>query len=372
MSTVDERYVPGFLRSAAGWAWRLVAIGAAIYFLGKLAHKLELALLPLLTAILLTGLLQPINSQLRRWRLGRGAAAVVTMLLAIIVLGGVGAFVVNRAAAGYPELVNEVSDLVTRVQNWLVSGPLKLPRSQVTNVGDQLVTYLRDRQGQVVSSAVDAGKTAVEIVTALVLTFFLTIFLLYDGRNIFNWCTGAFPKSLRPKVDEVGDRMWETVSGYVSGTFIVAVFHGAIMGITLTLVGVPLVAPLALLIFIGGFIPLIGAVVFGGLAVLVTLVAKGSTAALIVLIVLLVENQIESHVLQPFIVGRHVSLHPMAIALTLASGAVLAGLPGAIFGVPLIAALNAAFKAVRGEPEEHGGVHLDREDPAGDALAAPT
>lgn len=364
VAETEAELVPVFLRAAAGWAWRIIVVGAAIYFLGKLARKLELAVVPLLTAVLLTGLLQPVNARLRSWKVGRGLSAVITMLLAIAVLGGVGAFVANRAAAGYPDLVNEVQNLVTRTQNWLVNGPLKLPRSSVVNVGDQLVAYLRDRQGQVVSRAVGVGKTALEVVTALVLTFFLTIFLLYDGRNIFNWLTGAFPRRVRSKVDEVGERMWETVSGYVSGTFLVAVFHGVVMGVTLTLVGVPLVAPLAVLIFIGGFIPLIGVVVFGGLAVLVTLVAKGGAAALVVLIVLLIENQIEGHVLQPFVVGRHVSLHPMAIALTLAAGAVLAGLPGAIFGVPLVAALNAAFKAVRGEPEQHGGVHLDAEAPA--------
>jgi predicted PurR-regulated permease PerM len=122
------------------------------------------------------------------------------------------------------------------------------------------------------------------------------------------------------------------------------------MGVTLAVLGVPLVAPLAVLVFIGGFIPLIGAVVFGGLAVLVTLVTNGPTAALVVLIVLIVGNQIESHVLQPFVVGRHVSLHPMAIAVTLTSGAVLAGLPGAIFAVPLVAAVNAAAVELRPPP----------------------
>jgi predicted PurR-regulated permease PerM len=334
--------VPFLLQSAAGWAWRLLAIGAAIWFLGMLAQKVELALLPLLTAVLLTALLQPVRA-----RLGRGPAAVVTMLLAIAVLGGVGVFVTNRAVAGYPQLINEIDHLVVKTQHWLVTGPLHLDRSSVTDVGSHLVDYLRSQQGQLLSNAVSAGRVALDIVTSLVLTVFLTIFLLYDGRNIFRWVTGAFPSHAREKVDEVGERMWETVSGYVSGTFLVALFHGTVMGVTLTAVGVPLVAPLAVLIFLGGFVPLIGVVVFGGLAVLVTLVAKGVTAGLVVLVVLLIENQVESHLLQPFVVGRHVSLHPMAIALTLACGALLAGLPGAIFGVPLVAALNAAGKALR-------------------------
>lgn len=357
----DGPLVPETLQAAAGWSWRILVIAAAVTALGILARKLELAVLPMLTAVLLTGLLQPINSRLRKLRLGRGVSATLTMLLAVAVLGGVGAFVANRAAAGYPELVTQINDLISRTQNWLINGPLNLDAKSVNNVGQDISDYLGGRQSEIVKGAVSAGRTALDVLTALVLTFFLTIFLLYDGRNIFRWMTNGFPARLRPKVDEVGERMWETVSGYVSGTFIVATFHGIAMGITLAIVGVPLVAPLAVLIFIGGFVPLIGAVVFGGLAVLVTLVTNGPTAAIVVLIVLLVENQIEGHVLQPFIVGRHVSLHPMAIALTLAAGALLAGVPGAIFGVPLVAALNAAFKALRGEPPQHGGVEFDKD-----------
>ena len=151
--------------------------------------------------------------------------------------------------------------------------------------------------------------------------------------------------------------MWETLSGYITGTFLVALFHGVAMGLTLYVVGVPLVAPLAVLVFLGSFIPIVGVVVFGGLAVLVSLVANGATAGIIVLIALLVENQIESHVLQPFVVGRHVRLHPMAIALTLGAGAIVAGLPGAIFGVPLVASVNAAMRRdpSTSAPREHGG-----------------
>lgn len=344
--------MPFVLRSAAGWAWRLLVIAVAVWLLGKTAKRLEIVVIPLLTAILLTALLEPIDRRLRRLGLPRGPAAVVSILVAIGVLGGVGVFVANRAAAGYPKLVNEIDKLVTRTQNWLINGPLHLDSGSVHHVGSTITDYLQSRQGEIFSGAVSASKVAFEVITAIILTLFLTIFLLYDGRNIFLWCTALFPDHTREKVDEVGERMWATVSGYISGTFLVAIFHGTVMGIVLYVVGVPLVAPLAVLIFIGSFIPLIGAVVFGGLAVLVTLVANGVTAAVVVLIVLLIDNQVESHVLQPFVVGKHVSLHPMAIALVLASGAVLAGLPGAIFAVPIVAALNAAAKAIRPSPAE--------------------
>jgi predicted PurR-regulated permease PerM len=337
--------VPTSLQDAAGWCWRLLVIAAAVTFLGIVARRLEIVVVPLLTALLLTALLSPVTNRLQRLRLTRAVAAIVTVLLAIAVLGGIGVFVVNRAVAGYPQLVDQVGHLIDQTQRWLTTGPLHLKQSG--NLGTRITDALQSRKGQVASGVLSAGRTIADAVTGVVLTLFLTLFMLYDGRRIWAWLTGLFPDSSRVKTDRVGDRMWRTLSGYVTGTFIVALFHGAVMGITLAVLGVPLVAPLAVLVFIGGFIPLIGAVVFGGLAVLVTLVTNGPTAALVVLIVLVVGNQIESHVLQPFVVGRHVSLHPMAIAVTLTSGAVLAGLPGAIFAVPLVAAVNAAAVELR-------------------------
>lgn len=333
------------LQDAAGWCWRILVVAAAITLLGMLARKLELVVIPLLTALLLAALLAPVASRLRRLRLPSAAAAIVTVLLAIGVLGGIGVFVVNRAAAGYPQLVDQVGHLVNRTQSWLATGPLHVTQNK--GLGTQITDALRSRRGQIASGALSAGRTLADVVTDIVLTLFLTLFMLYDGPRIWAWLTGLFPDAAREKTDRVGERMWRTLSGYVTGTFIVALFHGAVMGIALALLRVPLVAPLAVLVFIGGFIPLIGAVVFGGLAVLVTLVTNGPTAALILLIVLVVGNQIESHVLQPFVVGRHVSLHPMAIAVTLTSGAVIAGLPGAIFAVPLVAAVNAAAVQLR-------------------------
>src|SRR3954454_18310229 len=339
--------VPQGLVTAGGWAWRILVIGVLIYGLGKLAAKLELPLIPFLLAILLTALLHPIKSRLRRAGLGRGWSALVTMLFALVVLGGIGAFVANRAAAGYPQLVDEVSSLVTKTQHWLIRGPLHLQRSQVTDFGDKIVSFLKDRQGTLATSAISATKTAAEILASAVLTLFLTIFMVYDGDRIWAWIVAFFPTRVRARMHEAGEEVWKTISGYITGTFAVATFHGLVMGITLWIVGVPLVAPLAVLVFLGSFIPIIGVVVFGGLAVLVPLVSQGATAAIVVLIVLVIEHQIEGHVLQPLVVGRYVRLHPMAIALTLAAGAIIAGIPGAIFGVPIVASINAAVKILR-------------------------
>src|SRR4051812_35092668 len=341
-----ERGAQGLV-TVGGWGWGILVIGLLLYGFAKLVARLELAVIPFLIAILLTALLHPVKSRLRRAGLGRGLAALVTMLFALVVLGGIGAFVANRAAAGYPELVDEVSSLVTKTQHWLIRGPLHLQRSQVTDFGDKIVSFLKDRQGTLATSAISATKTAAEILASAVLTLFLTIFMVYDGDRIWAWIVAFFPTRVRARMHEAGEEVWKTISGYITGTFAVATFHGLVMGITLWIVGVPLVAPLAVLVFLGSFIPIIGVVVFGGLAVLVTLVAKGAGAAIVVLVVLVIEHQIESHVLQPLVVGRYVRLHPMAIALTLAAGALIAGIPGAIFGVPIVASINAAAKILR-------------------------
>jgi predicted PurR-regulated permease PerM len=343
--------VPEGLLASAGWTWRILVIAAGVTLLGMLAKKLELAVLPLFTAILMRALLNPLHARLRRWGVPRGAAALLTVAVAVAVLGGVGTYVVNRAVAEYPALVEQVNTLVTRTQDWLVTGPLKLQRKSVDNVGNQFVTFLQNQQSTILSGVVSAGRTVFDAATGIVLTFFLTIFLLIDGDRIWEWITGLFSKRQRLRVDAVGSSMWATLTGYITGTFLVGLFHGVAMGATLAILGVPLVAPLAVLIFIGGLIPIIGIVLFGGLALLVTLVTNGPTAAVVVLIVLVVENQIEGHLLQPLVVGRHVKLHPMAIALTLVAASVIAGIPGAIFGVPIVASINAAARVLHGNED---------------------
>jgi predicted PurR-regulated permease PerM len=341
--------VPALLNNAAAWAWRLIVVGVFFYFLVDMLDRLSIVTIPFFSAILLTALLYPLTREMRKIGLNRGLSTAVTVIVAFAVLGGVAAFVANRASAEYPELVDQVSRLVTHAQHWLVTGPLKLKPSAVNNISDKIISFLRSRQSTVSSDALGAATTLAEVLTSIILTFFLTVFMLWDGGRIWDWIVAMFPRHVRTEVRSTGDAMWHTLAGYIQGTFSVAAFHGIAMGTTLAIVGVPLVAPLAVLVFLGSFIPLIGAVVFGGLAVLVTLVAKGATAAIVVLVVLVIENQVEAHVLQPFVVGRSVRLHPMAIALVLGGGTVLEGIPGAIFAVPIVASINAAVRHLRAE-----------------------
>src|SRR5262249_30548279 len=154
---------------------------------------------------------------------------------------------------------------------------------------------------------------------------FIAFFLLYDGERIWQWLISPLPPRESHRVDLAGRSAWITVTGYVRGTAVIAIIHGVVIGLVVSLLGVPLAIPLGVLVFLGAFIPFIGALGAGGLAVLVTFGSQGWPAALILLGVLLAQSQLEANLLQPAIVGRYVRLHPLAIGLAFAVGTVLGG-----------------------------------------------
>jgi predicted PurR-regulated permease PerM len=338
--------VPVLLAGAAAWCWRILVIAGAFLALFLLIAKLQLLVLPFFTAMLLSALLHPAVAFLRRKHWPSGLATTGVLLVAFLIIAAIAAFVINRASAEYPKLVDQVNHVIDQTRHFMVAHTSIDPKN-FDNVSGKILDTLRSHQSQIASGVVTAGKTLGEFATGAILAFFITFFLLYDGERIWRWVVDLFPRGAREDLRGAGERAWRTLTGYVAGTFIVALFHGVVIGVTLLLLGTPLVAPLAVLVFIGSFIPIIGAVLFGGLAVLVTLVTQGVVPALIVLVVLIVDNQAEAHLLQPLVVGRYVSLHPLAIAVALTGGALLAGLPGAIFAVPIVAAVNAGVGHVR-------------------------
>jgi predicted PurR-regulated permease PerM len=188
------------------------------------------------------------------------------------------------------------------------------------------------------------------VVAQLLLGIFVVFFLLYDGGRIWWWLTDRVPIRARSRVRAAGEAAWVTLCGYVHGALIIALIHAVVIGTALFLLDVPIFLPLALLVFIGSFIPLAGALVAGGLAVLITLGTRGLIAALILLAVLLLENELEAHVLQPFVVGRYVRLHPLAIVLVLAVGTWLGGIVGALTAVPVAGVAANAWRPLRGRP----------------------
>jgi predicted PurR-regulated permease PerM len=347
------------LRLAGDYAWRLLAIGTVGYFALRVLLHLGLVVVPFLVSLLVTALLHPLLAFLRRRGMARGPATLATVLMAIVVLGGVLTLVVVRAAEQAPQLGNEVNNLIPHIKRWLITGPLRLNPTTVNNLSRDLTGQITKNSSLIASTALSTGKTALDVLGGIALVIFSTIFLLYDGQRVWDFLIKGAPEAVRPNVDAAGRAAWNTLSDYVRGTLVVAAFHGIVILVTLSILGVPLAFPLAVLVALGSFIPLVGAVVTGALAVGVAALSQGWVAAVIVAAVLVLNNQIEAHALQPFVVGRYVRVHPLAVVLALATGGLLFGIFGAIIAVPTVACANSAIRAARA-PVHHP---LDPVDP---------
>jgi len=341
--------VPSLLRNAAAWSWRLLLVGAVLYLAFKIADSLRLVVIPLIAAVLLCALLQPLTALLRRAGLPPLAATWCTVLAAVAVLVGVGTLIANRVRADYPRLASEVRRTVHEVQDYLRGPPFRIKGIRLDQLSTKVLHYLAQHKSLVAGTVVTGGRYFLEVLTGLILTFFITFFLLKDGRKIWTWLVSGLRPWARQRALLAGDAAWHALVSYIRGTTIVAAIHALIIGLALWLIGVPLVVPLTILVFIAAYIPLLGILVVGALAIVITLATKGLVAALVLLVVFLAENQVDSHLLQPLVVSRVVRLHPLAIILVLAVGGIVAGIPGAIVAVPAAAVVSYAWPYLRGD-----------------------
>jgi predicted PurR-regulated permease PerM len=343
----EEPPVPLLLQRAAAWSWRLLLVALLIYVAFRVATALALVVLPCIAALLLTALLEPLTSRLRRTGMPSLAATWCTILAAVIVLAGIVTLAATRVRAEYPKLQKEVKHTAKQVQNSLAGSPFHLTNVRLEQYTDQFTHYLSQHQSLIAGTVLTGGKIVIELATGLVLMLFVTFFLLKDGNKIWNWLIKALPADARLRADNAGAAAWTALVNYVRGTTAVAAIHAIVIGLSLWLLGVPLLVPLIILVFIAAFVPLIGILVAGALAIVVTLGTRGWIAAVILLGIFLLENQLEGHLLQPQVVGRIVRLHPLAIILVLAVGAIIAGVAGAIVAVPAAAALCYAWPHLR-------------------------
>jgi predicted PurR-regulated permease PerM len=340
--------VPAWLQLAAGWAWRLLVLGIVIYLAFRVASALRLVVLPSVAALLLTALLRPLASRLRRAGLPALAATWCTVLVVVAVLAGAGALAATQTSADYQALVRELGNTAQDLERSLAGPPFHLHQASLQQLANRLLAYLKHHQSAVAGTVLSGGRIFLEFLAGLVLTIFVTFFLLKDGDRIWAWLTGFLAPEGRRRARGAGAAAWQALTYYVRGTIAVAAIHAVVIGLTLWVLGVPLLAPLVILVFLAAFVPLVGILVVGALAVAVTLGTRGWLAALILVAVFILENQLESHLLQPLVVGRMVRLHPLAIILVLAVGAAIAGIAGAVVAVPITAAVVRAGPYLRG------------------------
>jgi predicted PurR-regulated permease PerM len=297
----------------------------------------ELVTLPLAATILLCALLWPAVSELREHRVPRVLATLGVLVVALVVVGLVLTWVVDQAMAQSADLASELGDSVSR---------LPVRSSTLEQVRGQLVQEINAHRGDLTQRAVTGVVTGARLVTGVVLTVLLTVIALTDGDRMWAWLVHRLSPNAQRVVGGAARAAFWRLSGWVRGTLLIALFHSVVVAVVLLVLGVPLIAPLAVVVFLASFIPLVGAFLGGGLAVLVTFATQGPVPSLVLIGVLLVDNQVEAHVLQPFLVGRYVRLHPFVVALAIPAGAILAGLPGTLLAVPVTAALHAVLQRV--------------------------
>jgi len=362
----DAASVEPLVRKAAAWAWRLLVILAAVVAVLWVVEKLEVIVVPVLLALMISALLVPPVDWLDRRGLPRGGAVTLVLLVGFAILGGILTFVISQFVYGLPDLTKQVERSIDSSRRWLIEGPAHLRGEQIDNAGNAAIQALHNNQAKLTSGALSTAATVTELVTAAVLALFTLIFFLYGGRNIWQYVTKIVPAGARDRVVEAGRAGYGSLIGYVRATFLVALTDAAGVGTGLAIMGVPLALPLASLVFLGAFIPLVGAVIAGFLAVIVALLAKGIVYALATLGLLVVINQLEAHLLQPLVMGRAVSIHPLGVVLAIATGGVLAGIVGALLAVPTVAFLNNAVQVLLA-PDPSAEAEKQAED--GDAKA---
>ncbi|UUU36992.1 AI-2E family transporter [Streptomyces sp. CA-210063] len=344
--------VPWGMRVAAEAGWRLLVLAGTVWVLMRIISSVQLLVLSFTTALLVTALLQPTVARLTRIGVPRGLATALTAVLGFVVMGLIGWFVTWQVMENIDDLSGQVQDGIDELRRWLLDSPFHVTENQINDIAQNLREAISDNTDTITTAGLEGVTVIVEALTGILLTMFSTLFLLYDGKRIWQWTLKLVPAAARPGVAGAGPRAWQTLTAYVRGTVIVALIDAIFIGLGIYFLDVPMAVPLAVFIFLFAFIPLVGAVVSGALAVVVALVTQGVFAAVMTLVVVLAVQQIEGHILQPFILGRAVRVHPLAVVLSVAAGGMVAGIGGAVVAVPLVAVTNTVVGSLRAYADE--------------------
>src|SRR5690625_3333194 len=341
--------VPYAVRLSASWIWRVLIIAAGIGGLLWVMGLFKTIVVPVLVALLLTVLLRPISQfMVRKGRLPNTLATAITVLGLIAVVAGLLAVAGREIVTGVGELWGKAQAGFEETLRWLAEGPLQLSTDDLEKYLDQITETLGNNTSTIVSGAMSATTTIGHVLAGALITLFCLFFFVLEGDRIWHWCVNVFPKRGQERVHQAALRGWITLRGYARMQIIVAAVDGLGIGIGAAILGVPLAIPLGILVFVVSFIPIVGAELTRAVAVLVALVDQGTVIALIMLGVVLGVQQIEGHVLHPFLMRRAGSLHPAAVLLAVASGTLATRLIGALFAVPLVALLNTVFRYLFG------------------------
>ncbi len=348
-----SRSVPDGLDAAASWSWRLILVGALVYLLGRLLGHLAEVVVPLAIAVLLAAMLSPVADRLRRWGLPRGAATALTVLGGLALIAGALTLITSQIVSQAAVLSTNVGAGIDQLARYLQNGPLHLGTQYFTGEAwlARIKSFLAESQSSVAGYAAAVTAQVGHFVAGFAITMFALFYFLYDGRGIFEFLLKFFPSHVQARVDLAAGKGWRSLSHYVRATILVALSDAVGILIAALILQVPVAPALAALVFIGAFVPLVGGFVSGFVAVVVALVALGWVQALIMFGAIILVMQIEGHILQPFLLGRAVKLHPLAVLLAIAIGIIGAGIVGALVAVPILAFTKSFVQYLRGATE---------------------
>ena len=343
-ASADGLLVTPAVRVASEWTWRLLVIALGVYALIRLVSGFSELLVPILISLLVAALLHPLVELLARSGVPRALSALLSILLLVLLVAALFALVGQQAANGFGDLRDQAVAGLDDLQRRLAESRLHLSSTAIDDLVTQAENAAQDNRGVLVSGALGVASTATRIAEGLFIIFFSTFFFLSSGRGIWAWLLRLMPKGAQAPLDAAGRSGWVTLTHYVRATLIVAVVDGLGVGIGAALLGVPLAIPLGVVVFLGAFIPVV--------------------IALAMLGVVLIVQQVEAHGLQPFLLGRAVSVHPLGVILAITAGATVAGIPGALFAVPLAAVTNTMVTSVArfGKPADDPGEDIANED----------
>ncbi|WP_448810654.1 AI-2E family transporter [Agromyces bauzanensis] len=345
--------VPYGMRLAGAWSWRLLLVGGVLAVVIFLIFQLRLIIIPVLVAVLLGALLVPFSLFLQRHGWPRWLAIVVALVSAFAVVGGLLTLGITQIVRGFGDLAAQSLIAWDEFRALLLASPLHITEAQLNDFVDQVFASAQQDSSILLSGALSAGSTLGHFLAGMLLAIFATVFVLIDGRGIWNWIVGVFPRRARAAVDGAGNAGWATLQNFVKVQVLVAAIDAVGIGLGAFFLGVPLAVPIGILVFLGSFIPIVGAVITGALAVFVALVYNGWIIALIMLGIVLLVQQVEGHILQPLIMGTAVQVHPLGVVVAVATGSLLAGIPGALFAVPVAAVMNVMINYIAGGSWKH-------------------
>ena len=336
------------VRIAADWSWRILVILALVAVVGFVFVQLHLILIPFLVALLLAALLVPFSQWLQRHHWPKWGAVAVSEVGLLLVIAGLVYLVVFFSIRGFPELRDQAIVRYGDLKLLLLDSPLGLTETDINNFFSGLLATAQHDSQALITGALSVGSTAGHVAAGVLITLFSTLFLLIDGRGIWRWIVRLFPVRARAAIVGGGEAGWITLTTFVKVQIFVALVDAVGIGLGAFILGLftggfPLVIPITIAVFLGSFIPVVGAVLSGVIAVVVALIFLGPVPAIIMLGIVILVQQIEGHVLQPFVMGTAVKVHPLAVVLAVATGGLLAGIPGALFAVPLVAVLNVTI-----------------------------